>query len=1086
MSVNYIRLAAAFFGITFVLTACGGGGGGRSSVGLPGSGPAGNGTRGNVQFTLTIPAANSTSSSARRTPQTVSSQTQSVAVTVNGGTPQITNVSSSTCTGTAPIVCTISVGAPYGLDGFLVLTYSGQNATGTALNAAAFTFNVTQGGNNSATVTAGNLLLVTSNADGSGGSYSCASGSTTCTLREAVAEASTTAGVVTAIMFQGVTSITVGSQIEIGQTAAQNIVIIGPGATAAGTGAAGAPSQSSQLTISGGGTSGILYVYSGSLTVDGLTFTNGNNGSDGRGGAIENEGSLSIVNTIFTANNGSNNQYGGAVFDDGSNTTIVASTFTNNSATSSGGAYWEDAGATISHTLFSGNSVSNGESCVDGGAIYTDWDLSVDSSTFTGNVAGSTTISGQMGSGGAIYLSDGSMAQSITNSTFGGTSSSQGNFAGGPGSSDEGYGGAIYNYSGYNLALSGNTFSYNKAKGYEAGGGAIFDYDGIISASDTFTSNVADSTASTTGYSEGYGGAVFTDSTSSWTSDTFSQNQALGGTGYESEGGGGAMYAEGQFGATQTTFSNNTGSGAYYAYGGALYLENETETASLSNVQITNNTVTATIAASPEYSPYATGAGIYIYAAPISMQNVTVSGNTATANGNGSYPGYAYGAGLEYYYGDYYIDDESSLVGRRPQTGATRRAQVLANLKTAHANARSHAYKKDVVTPANVKHVLASKPVAHPFATRKVESAPTNGFDTVTFSNNTANGGQNGFAYGGGAEFSGYPTFNAVSFTGNVATASGAGSYAVGGGFTYGDEGACYGMTFTGTVSGNSATNQGGGIWNECGLTVLKSTISGNSVTAMTYGATSVNGSDGGGGIWNYDTVEVLQSLITGNTVSGSATSAGGGGINNYDGDLYAYASTLYANTSSVDGGGLENVDGGYTYATNVTVYQNTATGNGGNVSNDPSTAGAGSTYIYVANSILAAGTAAHGSDAWNLDNVYSYGYNLVQQSSNFGSGTANVPQTGDIVGSNPQLASGLASNGGPTQTLADTGASPGRGVIPFASGECNGQEGTNVDQRGYTRGAGGVCDIGAYEFAGVAGSGTISLPEIVNKRNAH
>jgi hypothetical protein len=31
----------------------------------------------------------------------------------------------------------------------------------------------------------------------------------------------------------------------------------------------------------------------------------------------------------------------------------------------------------------------------------------------------------------------------------------------------------------------------------------------------------------------------------------------------------------------------------------------------------------------------------------------------------------------------------------------------------------------------------------------------------------------------------------------------------------------------------------------------------------------------------------------------------------------------------------------------------------------------------------------------------------------------------------------------------------------------CNAQAGTNVDQRGYARGGGGVCDVGAYEFSG-------------------
>jgi hypothetical protein len=94
--------------------------------------------------------------------------------------------------------------------------------------------------------------------------------------------------------------------------------------------------------------------------------------------------------------------------------------------------------------------------------------------------------------------------------------------------------------------------------------------------------------------------------------------------------------------------------------------------------------------------------------------------------------------------------------------------------------------------------------------------------------------------------------------------------------------------------------------------------------------------------------------------------------------------------------------------------------------------------------------------------------YNLVQQSSNYGPGSSNAPLGHDRIGLDPVL-SALASNGGPTQTLADTSSSPGKGWIPFSGGLCNGAAGTNVDQRGFNRGAGGVCDIGAYEFSGTA-----------------
>jgi hypothetical protein len=64
-----------------------------------------------------------------------------------------------------------------------------------------------------------------------------------------------------------------------------------------------------------------------------------------------------------------------------------------------------------------------------------------------------------------------------------------------------------------------------------------------------------------------------------------------------------------------------------------------------------------------------------------------------------------------------------------------------------------------------------------------------------------------------------------------------------------------------------------------------------------------------------------------------------------------------------------------------------------------------------------------------------------------------------------------LANNGGPTDTNADQHGSPGRAYIPFAGGMCGtgGGAASNVDQRGYARGAGSRCDIGAFEFSGLA-----------------
>jgi hypothetical protein len=90
-------------------------------------------------------------------------------------------------------------------------------------------------------------------------------------------------------------------------------------------------------------------------------------------------------------------------------------------------------------------------------------------------------------------------------------------------------------------------------------------------------------------------------------------------------------------------------------------------------------------------------------------------------------------------------------------------------------------------------------------------------------------------------------------------------------------------------------------------------------------------------------------------------------------------------------------------------------------------------------------------------------GYNISDDDTcHFGHSTGASGQTiGDNV--NPLLASGLANNGGPTQTIALLAGSPAIAAVPLA--QCT----VRTDQRGDPRPAPGytACDIGAYEFQG-------------------
>lgn len=1082
-----MRSVAASLAIVFALTACGGGGG-RSAVGsLPGgSAPVGKSTGGNVQFKLTIPASNTTSSNGRRSAQTVSSQTQSITVTVNGGTPQIFNVSSSNCSGT-PLTCTLTVGAPYGLDSFLVITYSGQNGTGTALNAAVLTFSVTSGGDNSASAVAGNLLIVNSSADGSGGSYSCASGSTTCTLREAVAEASTATGVFTALLFQGVTSITVGSQITIGEDGAQNIVLIGPGATAANTSGVGAPSASSQLTISGGGSSGIFYVDSGSLTVDGLTLANGNN-SDGYGGAIENYGTLAISNTIFSNNTAM--WEGGAVYDENTGSPeseIVASTFTGNTS-EEGGAYFDEDGALFEASLFTNNSAYySGDQYGEAGALYADWDLSVDGSVFTNNVAGSTSGANVSngGYGGAISIdTDDGGTQTITNSTFGG-SSSLANIAGGTGAGDCGEGGAVDYWNGAEntLTTAGNTFNGNKAMGgaigdceYEVpygaiGGGLGIEYgaldSGDIGGPDTFTNNVADGSAGTgeSGGGGGGGAAMLLDN-ATWNGVTFSGNTAKGGSGTETDGG--AVIADGVVVTmTGATFTNNTStapSGTYTTGGGMAAFG---AVLTLSSTTFSGNTASA--------GSLAFGGGLSTDATSHAFTSVTFTSNTATGTT------VALGGGMLGYDSDTGGDGCQESCGKHKRTAPAslaKYATFAAGLKpgvSQRHNSHHVALAKRHANSRHTAHHVAS--LKAPKSLRRVPTVVSTGgggssssFSGVTFTSNTANGGTSGGdAFGGGAELSGTPIITGLTANGNTVTVSGSGSYGAGGGISYSTT-SCDEITITGSnIYSNSAPNAGGGLWNVCEAVVTQSTISGNIVTAPAYAE------DGGGGIYNDGDLELVQSSVATNRVTASFAGSGGGGIMNDDAGLFVLDSTIFSNSSATDGGGLENADYGYALFLNATVAANTASGKGGSIDNE-SSGEPDEDEVDIQNSIFAGGSAPTGPEVANLDTFYSYGGNLIQGTVSGNAIPAASSPPNDLLGVNPQLAASFTNNGGPTSTIAETASSPTIGAIPFANGYC-GNGGPNLDQRNYSRGANGVCDIGAYEFNGTPSTATLTLP---------
>jgi Ca2+-binding RTX toxin-like protein len=214
------------------------------------------------------------------------------------------------------------------------------------------------------------------------------------------------------------------------------------------------------------------------------------------------------------------------------------------------------------------------------------------------------------------------------------------------------------------------------------------------------------------------------------------------------------------------------------------------------------------------------------------------------------------------------------------------------------------------------------------------------------------------------------------------------------------------------TVSGNGA-EYGGGVGLDFGSqsTINDSTIAGN----YAY--------EGGGGVRAYVGSSLL---ITGSTISGNtAIDEDGGGIFSFLTDTTVSNSTITGNqTLDESGGGISSVDYGAPFPSKLTVRSSTIAGNaatddGGGIDAD------GYMHVLLLNSIVATNTAA--TSGPNIDNrlpneSVEAGFTLIDDPTD-----AQITETtpgSNIFGLNPQL-SPLASNGGPTQTMALSNTSP-------------------------------------------------------------
>ena len=172
-------------------------------------------------------------------------------------------------------------------------------------------------------------------------------------------------------------------------------------------------------------------------------------------------------------------------------------------------------------------------------------------------------------------------------------------------------------------------------------------------------------------------------------------------------------------------------------------------------------------------------------------------------------------------------------------------------------------------------------------------------------------------------------------------------------------------MTITlSTISGNTASINGGGLLNQgFGVTLLESTVSGNTAVfkgggiyntfgtmltiagGNTIGGPDKNSATDGGGIYNAGTLNILD----GTTVAGNSATDGGGGVYN---DTFSFVTiidseigvgNLFAlRNTATNGAGIYNL--GYLTLTDGSISDNFATGSGGGIYNSGLLAMAGTT----------------------------------------------------------------------------------------------------------------------------------------------
>ncbi len=365
---------------------------------------------------------------------------------------------------------------------------------------------------------------------------------------------------------------------------------------------------------------------------------------------------------------------------------------------------------------------------------------------------------------------------------------------------------------------------------------------------------------------------------------------------------------------------------------------------------------------------------------------------------------------------------------------------------------------------------------------------------TADISNLTFIGGNTSYSGGGIASRNSHLTLTQSTVSGNTATGRGGGiaSYVYRGGSNV--NGRRQAAVAHRTVPGN-ATNGTSGVPVSGSITLVGSTVSGNTASSMAGGVVCYTSSP----------CTITDSTISGNQLNaGYNYGAGGVYITKYS--VGTISGSTIANNTAVGGSNYGFLTGGvYQYAssltmTNATVAGNSATGVGylaGGLSNAYNSADSGAGYGLIMNNVTVSGNSAasgaspsagglfigafssggatlsnaiiSGNSGPSDNDLYVYSGSASAAGSLLGSTlSGSYAGNGNVFSDSPGLGA-LANNGGPTMTMALMTGSPAidAGDNSLVPG------GVQYDQRGagFPRIQNTTVDIGSFEVA-AAGPG--------------